>query len=63
MEVWGQVGPRVRLTARVFLGLQWPLEEVPKDLLAHKAMGFHLVQTPVWQGSLGDQAAKCQALE
>ena len=50
MEVWGQVGPRVRLTARVFLGLQWPLEEVPKDLLAHKAMGFHLVQTPVWEG-------------
>ena len=44
MEVWDQVGPRVRLTARAFL------EEVPRDLLARKAMDFHLVQTPVWEG-------------
>jgi len=50
MEAWGQVDPRVRQTARAFLDLQWPLEEAPRDLLAHKRMGFHLVQTPVWQG-------------
>jgi len=63
MEAWDPVGPRVRLTAKAFLGLQWALEEVLRDLLAHKGTGFLPVQTPVWQGSLGDQAAKCQVLE
>ena len=47
MEAWDPVGPRVRLTAKAFLGLQWALEEVLRDLLAHKGTGFLPVQTPV----------------
>ena len=63
MEAWDQVDPRVPLTARAFPGLLWPLEEVPRDLLVHKGMGFHLVRILAWQGLVGDQAAKCQVLE
>ena len=62
MEAWDQVDPRVRLTARAFPGLLWPLEEVSRDLLVHKGMGFLLVQIPAWQGLVEDQAAKCQVL-
>ena len=42
--------PRGRLTAKVSLDLLWLLDEGHRDLLGHKATGFHLVQILVWQG-------------